>query len=313
MLLHPSRKIFVDELGTIYDLEENVIEPIVGANGYLVALSTHVHILVAETFLGYVQGSGLTVNHKDGVKTNCEKDNLEVVTYSQNSIHAYQTGLRDDNVVVLVKDLRTQQVQRFYSMNECARSFGINTAHVSRALSPERRGRVWMKHFIAIRESDDWPGYQEEDVGKALNGHYKDILVIDSETQAKEIHQGFSRLAQRTGKKGGSIRMRLIRAEKAGVAFATVDQYDFRYLAAGETYPDTPYFKAEWTQPVPTRTPMRICVVEDGKEGAVIYPSLKEFCELKGFSFNAVSKSVHRKGQYKQFTIKYIGHLARNS
>lgn len=49
-----------------------------------------VHRLVAETFLGT---NSLWVNHKNGIKTDNRIDNLEFVTPSENSKHAWKTGL----------------------------------------------------------------------------------------------------------------------------------------------------------------------------------------------------------------------------
>jgi hypothetical protein len=52
-----------------------------------------VHRLVALAFCkGYKPG--LTVNHMDGVKTNNKATNLEWLTFSQNTYHAYATGLK---------------------------------------------------------------------------------------------------------------------------------------------------------------------------------------------------------------------------
>ena len=49
-----------------------------------------VHRLVADAFL---DGSGETVNHKNGIKTDAREDNLEWCTYGQNNDHARATGL----------------------------------------------------------------------------------------------------------------------------------------------------------------------------------------------------------------------------
>ena len=56
--------------------------------------STHyVHRLVGETHIPNPE-TKLEINHKDGVRTNNSKSNLEWVTRSENAQHAVQTGLR---------------------------------------------------------------------------------------------------------------------------------------------------------------------------------------------------------------------------
>ena len=70
------------------------------SNGYIsmrirnngIVFRESLHRLVATAFHG--QHDDLVVNHKDGDKMNNIPKNLEFVTYSQNTIHAYDTGLR---------------------------------------------------------------------------------------------------------------------------------------------------------------------------------------------------------------------------
>ena len=57
-----------------------------------------VHRLVAEAF---VPGSGETVNHKDGVKTNNVATNLEWASYTDNHLHAVQLGLNKQAIRVV--------------------------------------------------------------------------------------------------------------------------------------------------------------------------------------------------------------------
>ena len=70
------------------------------ANGYHVIVkgARHfcVHRLVAATFLGQPPSQNLQVNHKDRDRGNNHMDNLEYMTPSQNSKHAYSHGASKD-------------------------------------------------------------------------------------------------------------------------------------------------------------------------------------------------------------------------
>lgn len=56
-----------------------------------VTYKVYVHTLVAKAWLN---GENETVNHKDGNKQNNKASNLEWCSYSDNSKHAYATGLK---------------------------------------------------------------------------------------------------------------------------------------------------------------------------------------------------------------------------
>lgn len=72
------------------------LKPKTKKNGYLeVSLtlpigskSFYVHRLIAETFIGTIP-LNYAVNHKNGIKSDNNVNNLEIVTYSENSKHSY--------------------------------------------------------------------------------------------------------------------------------------------------------------------------------------------------------------------------------
>lgn len=55
-----------------------------------------IHVLVAEAFISNPNNLP-EVNHLDGVKTNCNSDNLEWSSKSNNHIHAHKLGLKKSN------------------------------------------------------------------------------------------------------------------------------------------------------------------------------------------------------------------------
>ena len=61
----------------------------------------YVHRLVGFAFLSDDFIEGLTINHKNGIKTDNRVENLEWVTQSENSKHAWRTGLITKDRIIL--------------------------------------------------------------------------------------------------------------------------------------------------------------------------------------------------------------------
>lgn len=118
-LAHFEKRYAITEEGQIINLANNKpLRPIMNSNGYLKVglavgkgpqLQKLIHILVAQHFIpnpyGYSQ-----VNHKNGIKTDCHKDNLEWCTAQQNIEHAFQYGLRSGYMSADEKEQHLQSV-----------------------------------------------------------------------------------------------------------------------------------------------------------------------------------------------------------
>lgn len=85
--------------------------------------SRNVNNLVGDTFIG--RKTGQIYNHKNGIKTDNRVDNLEPCSYSENQLHAYNSGLKFPNYnhpnrrrVMIIE---TGEV--FESERACARKF----------------------------------------------------------------------------------------------------------------------------------------------------------------------------------------------
>jgi len=87
----------------------------------------YIHRIVAEAFIKPYQGE--TVNHIDGDKTNNRVNNLEWATRSENTKHAYKTGL--NSKLFKVRVVYPGGYEKILnSMDETSRYFGFNKSWI---------------------------------------------------------------------------------------------------------------------------------------------------------------------------------------
>lgn len=132
-LAHFEERYAICEDGNIINLANNQpLTPIQNSNGYYkVGLATGdgghkqclIHILVAKHFIPNPYDHP-QVNHKDGNKANCHKDNLEWVTTQGNIAHAFKTGLRPGYMSADDKEKYLQEVLAGTQVNDLAQRIG---------------------------------------------------------------------------------------------------------------------------------------------------------------------------------------------
>lgn len=274
--------------------------------GYLVCkIDNHLHLhrLMAETFLKS-DGEKTVVNHKDGVKTNPSVFNLEWCTTGYNNDHAYETGLRDDNVQVDVRNLETGEITNCRSICKAAELIGVNQGKVSTYLKRGLNRQYVINSIYEIkRPSDKWI-LTKNSIGKNYGQGAKGVVVNKVGDNRYFLFNSAPHAAEYIGVKPHMIYSHLnngsVNLNKYG--------YDACYLVDTEI-PITEMFDMRIEKPAPLqpRKPPKMVEVFDtvtGKKG--IYNSLREFCTTHGFNKTNVERRVYERGGYKHYTIRYI-------
>lgn len=160
---------FIYDNGDVLNILTNkMLKGSVGQNGYKyyrlsknnVKKMFYTHRLVAENFLENKDNLPV-VNHKDGNKLNNNVNNLEWVTYSENTEHAYSNKL--------IKPVRERTYYKEDLPNECWKKiFNYN-------YSVSSLGRVRNDETLLLLKPSLACGYNKVRLSK--NGKVKDMLV----------------------------------------------------------------------------------------------------------------------------------------
>lgn len=152
-----------------------ILRPGLGGAGYLTVVlyknkkgtTKNVHELVTDAFIGK-KTKGIVCNHKDGNKQNNNLTNLELVSYKDNLIHAYNNGLNSHKKPVRI--IETGEV--FNSQIECAEAIGGDAANVSACLNGKLNSHKGL-HFEHVDKPKHKPflyDYQMDAVKRLKNG-----------------------------------------------------------------------------------------------------------------------------------------------
>lgn len=133
-------------------------------NGFLLSCTHNAkisqHRLLALTFIPFTGiFNKLTVNHKDGVKSNNDLNNLEWVTYAENNKHAWDSGLKLNNRPhILKKNLLTNKIDTYRSVRECSYSLGDMTGFYVAIRLKDQSGKIYPDYLMFKRDDgSDWP------------------------------------------------------------------------------------------------------------------------------------------------------------
>lgn len=113
--------------------EIRIYKPYLNKDGYIYISTWKIHILVLETF-NCLRPYKKCCNHKDGNKLNNHISNLEWVTWSENSQHAWDTGLNKGKTKLTinqVKFIRYAIRTKLCRQVDLARRFNVHNATIA--------------------------------------------------------------------------------------------------------------------------------------------------------------------------------------
>lgn len=115
------------------------------------------------------------VNHINGDKSKLSFDNLEWTTYKGNADHAFETGLRNDNIPVRLKDHETGEVSEFYSMTKLNESYPeITMSKIRSYINRPVRNRLLLNRYEVVLSDEDF----EENIAPVSSGRY--VIKVSS-------------------------------------------------------------------------------------------------------------------------------------
>ncbi len=142
---------------SLTNLPERILKQNPDTRGYLmvrlykngIAKTKKVHRLVAKSFIPNSKNLA-TINHINGIKHDNRVENLEWMTYKENSIHAYKTGLNksvlSNNGRSKLKEtdvLEIMKLKSSYSQRKIAKMFSISRSVVKSI----HDGKTWTRLF----------------------------------------------------------------------------------------------------------------------------------------------------------------------
>ena len=163
------------------------------------------HRLLALAYIDYPGNvDSLDVNHLDTVKSNNDLTNLEWATRSRNNFHAQENGLMNSKPV-LVRNIVTGEVIRFYSIEETARELKLDGETVRIRLSSSKSGKVYSGLYQFKYESDKTPWIEYTNLGDYTHVNLRKEVVIQNASGDEVVFKSVKTAAAHLGKMTGEL------------------------------------------------------------------------------------------------------------
>lgn len=180
--------------GSVIDIHsQKQLYPTKDSNGYLLLstydslrsgyISVGVHRFVAQAWLAEsFEEPNVIVNHKDGNKLNNHARNLEWTTFYGNNVHAIHNGLRERCCACRLRDIETEEILEFPSIQETAKFLGYKrTAKDSKLFGSTYLNKLYNDKYELRVSGDDRPWFYTKDkVFISKTPSFNIITILDN-------------------------------------------------------------------------------------------------------------------------------------
>ncbi len=142
--------------------------------------NVYIHRLVALAWVNnFCFIANPVVNHKDGNKNNFHASNLEWVSFSYNSEHAVQKGLRPETIRCKVRDVFTGEIKEFQSGRTACQYMAIAPTVKISSIIYKKGHKLVNDRFEVKLQEDNTPWFYEKHLLGTPSGRYVIFLTYE--------------------------------------------------------------------------------------------------------------------------------------
>lgn len=271
--------------------------------------------IVALTFIPFKYGlEDATVEHINGIKYDNRADNLKWCSPHEELDSPYRKELKSNAKSILVKDLETDKIQHFYSLQECGRFFECNGGSVLQYLNNSRTF-PFRKKYTVIYEGEEWPPLTRDDISYFDRfGNLKAIVVEDTRDGKQYIFATIIHVESHYGIPVNVLKKIIDTNEK-------YQDYYFYYLNTYKQTKSKVINKPEIMESYVTkkkyipkkRKACQLKVTDLTTGESKIYDSIWDRAEELGMKKNSLERSIWRtNGYFKGYYYEYLGKTILN-
>lgn len=228
------------------------------------------HRFLALTFIPYyVDPLSLTVNHKDGIPGNDRINNLEWMTYAENTKHAYDNNLYPNKQIKIIYLDESKGIEkRYLSIVKCAEENNFTNGFVSSRLNKPHI-RYLDGHRFKFDDGLDWPEVKISRIPTII----RSVMARNVFTGTIQIFENSVKAEKYTGVNSGTIKYHCERE-----SYVPIEGFNFRYANIDTDWPEHSEMHLKVFQRFPKGlTPYGVLLLNDKNEIVNFYECSEDF------------------------------------